>query len=196
LEGALDAFALDPHGKTCADAGASTGGFTDCLLQRGAARVYALDVGYGQLAWKLRCDSRVVVMDRVNARYLQNLPELVDLTTIDVSFISLTHILPAVKLFSQPRGEVLALVKPQFEAGRDEVGKGGIVREERVHRAVVGKIAQYALANDWRVLGLRRSPITGADGNVEFFLWLSGDLSRENVDWEKAVHDAMGKNSS
>jgi 23S rRNA (cytidine1920-2'-O)/16S rRNA (cytidine1409-2'-O)-methyltransferase len=187
LEGALDAFGVEPRGKVCADVGSSTGGFTDCLLQRGAARVYALDVGYGQLAWKLRSDSRVLVMERVNVRYLQNLPELIDLATIDVSFISLTQILPAVKLFLQPHGEAIALVKPQFEAGRDEVGKGGIVRDAAIHRAVVEKIAQYALANNWRVLGLCRSPITGMEGNVEFFMHLTSDALRQDVDVPQAI---------
>lgn len=187
LEGALDAFQIEVRGKTCADVGASTGGFTDCLLQRGAGRVYALDVGYGQIAWKLRRDSRVLVMDRVNARYLQSLPELVDLATIDVSFISLTQILPNVKLFLQPRGEAVALIKPQFEAGRESVGKGGIVRDAKVHRSVVRKITRYALDNDWRVIGLCRSSIAGMDGNVEFFCHISADSSRSTVDLEHAI---------
>ena len=187
LEGALDAFGVEPRGKVCADVGSSTGGFTDCLLQRGAARIYALDVGYGQLAWKLRSDPRVLVMERVNVRYLQNLPELIDLATIDVSFISLTQILPAVKLFLQPYGQVIALVKPQFEAGREEVGKGGIVRDAAIHRAVVEKIVHYALANNWRVLGLCRSPITGMEGNVEFFIHLTSDALRPDVDVPQAI---------
>ena len=181
LEGALDAFALNARDKICADIGASTGGFTDCLLQRGAARVYAIDVGYGQLAWKLRNDPRVVVMDRVNIRYLDALPQPLDLAVIDVSFISLTLVLPVAKRLLQPRGNVVALVKPQFEAGREQVGKGGIVRDAHVHRAVLEKIAQYAIANDWRVRDACRSPITGADGNVEFFIHLSTDRALENV---------------
>lgn len=187
LEGALDTFGVEPRGKICADVGSSTGGFTDCLLQRGAARVYALDVGYGQLAWKLRSDARVIVMERVNARYLQNLPELIDLATIDVSFISLTQILPAVKLFLQPHGQAIALVKPQFEAGRDEVGKGGIVRDVSIHRAVVEKIAQYALGSHWGVLGLCRSPITGMEGNVEFFVHLSSGASDQDANVNLAI---------
>jgi 23S rRNA (cytidine1920-2'-O)/16S rRNA (cytidine1409-2'-O)-methyltransferase len=182
LEGALDAFALDVRDKTCADIGASTGGFTDCLLQRSAARVYAIDVGYGQLAWKLRNDPRVVVMDRVNIRHLDGLPEPLALAVIDVAFISLTLVLPVVKRLLQPRGNVVVLVKPQFEAGRAQVGKGGIVRDARVHREVLEKIAQYAIANDWCVRGVCRSPITGADGNVEFFFHLSTDPALENVD--------------
>jgi 23S rRNA (cytidine1920-2'-O)/16S rRNA (cytidine1409-2'-O)-methyltransferase len=182
LEGALAAFAVEPHDKICADIGASTGGFTDCLLQRGAARVYAIDVGYGQLAWKLRTDPRVVVMDRVNIRYLDVLAEPIDLAVIDVSFISLTLVLPAVGRLLQPRGECIALIKPQFEAGRAQVGAGGIVRDARVHRAVLEKIAQFAQTNEWRVRGICRSPIAGADGNVEFFIHLSIDHTAKNVD--------------
>jgi 23S rRNA (cytidine1920-2'-O)/16S rRNA (cytidine1409-2'-O)-methyltransferase len=181
LEGALDAFAINPRNKICADIGASTGGFTDCLLQRGVARVYAIDVGYGQLAWKLRNDPRVVVMDRVNVRYLDALPEPIDLAVIDVSFISLALVLPVVKRLLRPRGECIALVKPQFEAGREQVGKGGIVRDVRVHRAVIEKIARHVSANDWCVRGVCRSPITGADGNVEFFIHLSADRALEDI---------------
>lgn len=187
LEGALGAFRIDVSGKTCADVGASTGGFTDCLLQRGARRVYALDVGYGQIAWKLRSDPRVMVMDRVNVRYPQSLPELIDFATIDVSFISLTQVLPSVKLMLQPCGDVVALIKPQFEAGRESVGKGGIVRDTQVHRSVVEKIARYVIDNDWRVIGLCRSPITGMDGNVEFFCHLSADSSCFSVDLEQSI---------
>lgn len=172
LASALDAFAVNPRDKICADVGASTGGFTDCLLQRGAARVYAIDVGYGQLAWKLRTDPRVVVMDRVNVRYLDALPEPLDLVVIDVSFISLTYVLPVAHKLLHAQGECVALIKPQFEAGREQVGKGGIVRDARVHRAVLEKIAEYAATNAWCVRGLCRSPIVGADGNIEFFIHL------------------------
>lgn len=172
LAGALDTFGVSPRDKICADFGASTGGFTDCLLQRGAARVYAIDVGYGQLAWKLRTDPRVVVMDRVNIRYLEALPEPLDLIVIDVSFISLTYVLPVAHKLLHSQGECIALIKPQFEAGRDQVGKGGVVRDARVHRAVLDKIVQHATTNAWRVRGLCRSPIAGADGNIEFFICL------------------------
>jgi 23S rRNA (cytidine1920-2'-O)/16S rRNA (cytidine1409-2'-O)-methyltransferase len=181
LEGALDAFKVDPRGKICADVGASTGGFTDCLLQRGASKVYAIDVGYGQLAWKIRNDPRVITMDRINVRYLDSLPESVDLAVIDVSFISLTLVLPAVARFLKPKGETIALIKPQFEAGREQVGKGGIVRDEHVHRAVVEKIAQFANGNNWCVLGVCRSPIEGGDGNVEFLIHLSVDRSLTSI---------------
>jgi 23S rRNA (cytidine1920-2'-O)/16S rRNA (cytidine1409-2'-O)-methyltransferase len=191
LEGALDAFQVDPRGRTCADVGASTGGFTDCLLQRGAARIYAIDVGYGQIAWKLRNDPRVVVMDRVNVRYLEGLPEPVDLAVVDVSFISLTLVLPVVKRLLTPRGEIVALIKPQFEAGRERVGKGGIVRDARVHRAVIEKIARHAAENDLRVRGVCRSPIQGADGNAEFFIHLSAEGSSSNIDVGKEIERAV-----
>ncbi len=187
LAGALDAFHVEPREKICADIGASTGGFTDCLLQRGAVRVYAIDVGYGQLAWKLRTDVRVVVMDRVNARYLEALPEPIDLITMDASFISLALLLPAIKRFLQEQGEIVALVKPQFEAGRDQVGRGGIVRDHRVHRAVLAKIAQSARDERLRVRGICASPIQGADGNHEFFIHLSKAAMLEEIDVERAI---------
>lgn len=175
LEHALGAFGIDASGLVAADVGASTGGFTDCLLQRGAAKVYAIDVGYGQLDWGLRHDPRVVVMERTNARHLEALPELVSLVTIDVSFISLTLILPQVGRWLAPGGQVVALIKPQFEAGPERVGKGGVVRDPDVHRDVLQSILSWARENDWRVLGLTRSPITGPKGNVEFLAWLRVD---------------------
>ena len=190
LEGALAAFAVDPRDQICADIGASTGGFTDCLLQHGAARVYALDVGYGQLAWKLQTDPRVVVMDRVNIRYLNSLPELIALAVIDVSFISLSLVLPVARKLVQPCGECIALVKPQFEEGRAQVGKGGIVRDARVHRAVLEKITRCASANDWRVRGVCRSPITGPlRGNAEFFLHLSADATLAESNLQSLLSD-------
>lgn len=191
LEGALDAFHIDPHAKVCADVGASTGGFSDCLLQRGAARVYAIDVGYGQIAWKLRTDERVIVMDRVNIRFLDRLPEAIDLAVVDVSFISLTLVLPVVEKLLAPRGEMVALIKPQFEAGRDQVGKGGIVRDVRVHRAVIEKIVKYAIDRGLRLGGLCRSPIEGTDGNVEFFVQLSAGRSTESLDVGKEIERAV-----
>lgn len=193
LEGALDTLRVDVRGKVCADIGASTGGFTDCLLQRGAGRVYAIDVGYGQIAWKLRRDSRVVVMDRVNVRYLDALPEPIDLAVIDVSFISLTLVLRIVKRLLQPRGEVVALIKPQFEAGRTQVGKGGIVRDQSVHRGVIDKIARHAVEIGLRVRGICRSPIEGADGNAEFFVYLSADPRSDSIDVEQGIDRAVAK---
>jgi 23S rRNA (cytidine1920-2'-O)/16S rRNA (cytidine1409-2'-O)-methyltransferase len=171
LEAALDAFALDVTDLTCADVGASTGGFTDCLLQRGAARVYAIDVGYGQLAWKLRRDPRVVVMERTNARYLESLPEPIDLATVDASFISLTLILPKVYGWLKPDGQVVTLVKPQFEAGRDQVNKGGVVRDPAVHMGVLRRVLTWANAQGLTPLGAIRSPMTGPAGNVEFLAY-------------------------
>lgn len=193
LEAALDAFRVEVRDRICADIGASTGGFTDVLLQRGAARIYAIDVGYGQLAWKLRSDSRVVVMDRVNIRLLEALPEAIDLATIDVSFISLTLVLPSAYQLLKPNGETIALVKPQFEAGREQVGKGGIVRDPSVHRAVLKKIAQYVLDHDWRVRGLIRSPITGQDGNVEFLIWLSRDRTAASIEIDQEIERVIAK---
>lgn len=172
LAAALDEFAIDPDGRICADVGACTGGFTDVLLQRGAARVFALDVGQGQLDWRLRNDARVVVMERTNARYVERLDEPVGLVVIDVSFISLRNILPAVAGWLDEGGEVVALVKPQFEAGPEQVGKGGIVRDPAVHRAVLQDVGGWAQANGWQVRGLMRSPITGSEGNKEFLAWL------------------------
>ena len=173
LGAALDAFGLDVAGWVVADVGASTGGFTDCLLQRGAARVYAIDVGYGQLAWKLRQDPRVVVMERSNVRFLERLPEPVDLATVDVSFIGLELVLPVVQRWLKPQGHIVALVKPQFEAGRKQVGKGGVVRDPAVHRQVLTRLTGWAVEQGLHVLGLIPSPITGPKGNVEFLLHLS-----------------------
>lgn len=177
LEAALDYFQIDPKGATCADVGSSTGGFTDCLLQRGASRVYALDVGNNQLHWRLRQDPRVVVMEKVNVRYLDALPEPIDLATVDVSFISLEMILP--KVFrgmaltaTLRRGGVIALIKPQFEAGRNNVGKGGIVRDPAVHERVVTRITAFCARQGWPAQGVIESPILGADGNKEFLVWL------------------------
>jgi 23S rRNA (cytidine1920-2'-O)/16S rRNA (cytidine1409-2'-O)-methyltransferase len=173
LEAALTAFAVDVRGLVAADIGASTGGFTDCLLQHGAARVYAVDVGYGQLAWGLRQDRRVVVMERVNARHLQTLPEPIDLTTIDVSFISLKLVLPAVIPLLKPIGQIVALAKPQFEAGRTQVGKGGVVRDSAVHHAVLRDLLAWASAHGLQTQGLIASPLRGPAGNIEFLVhWL------------------------
>ena len=172
LAGALDAFGVAAAGRVCADVGACTGGFTDVLLQRGAARVYAIDVGQGQLEWKLRQDPRVVVLERTNARYLESLPEPVDLAVIDVSFISLRLILPAVARWLAPAADVVALIKPQFEAGPESVGKGGIVRDPAVRRRVLEDVLGWAVTNGWSVAGLTPSSIQGTDGNVEYLAWL------------------------
>jgi len=174
LAGALDAFAIDPRGRRALDVGASTGGFTDVLLQRGAESVVALDVGRAQLDWRLRTDPRVVVREGVNARALtaDDVPHRVSLVTIDVSFISLKHILPALPPFLDPAADVVALVKPQFEAGREEVGKHGIVSDPAVHDAVVARVAEYGDACRLTRVAMAPSSITGATGNQEFFLHL------------------------
>jgi 23S rRNA (cytidine1920-2'-O)/16S rRNA (cytidine1409-2'-O)-methyltransferase len=174
LEHALKTFDLDPAGLVCADLGASTGGFTDCLLKHGAHRVYAVDVGRGQLHFRLRQDPRVVVMEGVNARYLQadDLPELVDLVTIDVSFISLTKILPAAWRILKPGGLVVALIKPQFEVGKGRVGRGGVVRDQALHREVIQKIGSFAEEIGFQILGLTESPLLGPAGNREFLILL------------------------
>jgi 23S rRNA (cytidine1920-2'-O)/16S rRNA (cytidine1409-2'-O)-methyltransferase len=171
LAAALKRFDLDVTGLLAADVGASTGGFTDCLLQNGARRVYAIDAGYGQLHWKLRNDPRVVVMERTNARYLDELPEPIDLVTIDVSFISLDLILPKAVYWLKADGSIVALIKPQFEAGPQHVEKGGVVRDPRVHRHVLEKTLDAAANLDLGLRGLMSSPLRGPAGNVEFLAW-------------------------
>ena len=174
LEAALDAFALDVSGLTALDVGASTGGFTDCLLQRGAARVYAVDVGYGQLAWKLRSDARVVAIERTNIRYLEALPggALADIAVIDASFIGLSLVLPATLRLLAPTGTIVALVKPQFEAGKGQVGAGGVVRDPATHRRVLEEVAASAADSALVVAGVVVSPAPGPAGNIEFLLHL------------------------
>lgn len=173
LDAALTAFGLEVAGWVCADLGASTGGFTDVLLQRGAARVYALDVGHGILDYRLRIDPRVVVMEKTNARYQAGLAEPVQLVTVDASFISLKLLLPVARgWLAGGQGELVALIKPQFEAGRKLVGKGGIVKDPAVHRQVLEDVLDWAAANALPAAGLIRSPIKGAEGNVEFLAWL------------------------
>ncbi len=180
LVAALQAFGVQPQGWVAADVGASTGGFTDCLLQWGAARVYAIDVGYGQLDWRLRNDPRVVVMERTNARHLEELPERVDLVTIDVSFISLELILPQAVRWLRTGGQIVALVKPQFEAGRREVGKGGVVRDPEVHRRVLERVLSSAAGLGLGLGGLIPSPLLGPAGNREFLAgWTVGEQGLE-----------------
>ena len=176
LDHALTRFALDVTGNVAADLGASTGGFTDCLLQQGAARVYAVDVGYGELSYRLRLDARVVVMDRTNARYLEALPEPADIAVMDLSFISLALVLPAALRVTKPEAAIVALIKPQFEAGRRAVGKGGVVRDPATHRAVLQSVLAAAGALGLRPLGLTASPLKGPAGNVEFLgYWRRGE---------------------
>ncbi len=168
IDHALDCFGIDVVGKTVADLGACTGGFTDAVLQRGASKVYAIDVGYGQLDFRLREDPRVVVMERTNARYLETLPDPIDVVVIDVSFISLNLMFPAVDRVLAPGGVVVPLIKPQFEAGKSEVGKGGVVRDPRIHRTVLEKVVREAREMGFRCDGLAASPLTGPAGNHEF----------------------------
>lgn len=179
LAGALAAFGLDVTGLVAVDVGASTGGFTDCLLRSGAARVYAIDVGYGLIDYRLRQDPRVSVLERVNIRYLESLPEEGDLATVDVSFISLEKVIPAVTRLLKPGGRVVALVKPQFEAKRREVGRKGVVRDPQVHAVVLGRHVAWGAGRGLRLLGLTASPLLGPAGNREFFvLWRLPEVSR------------------
>ncbi|HZW82474.1 MAG TPA: TlyA family RNA methyltransferase [Candidatus Deferrimicrobium sp.] len=175
LAKALKTFPITLTEKVVLDVGASTGGFTDCALQNGAAKVFAVDVGYGQLAWSLRSDPRVVSMERTNARYLtpEQLGEQVDFVTIDVAFISLDKILPAIKGLIKPMGQVMALIKPQFEAGKDKVGKKGVVKDPLVHREVIIKVLSMAEQVGYTVKGLSYSPVKGPEGNIEYLAWLA-----------------------
>ena len=171
LEKALRDFGVDPTGFVCSDSGCSTGGFTDCLLQQGASKVFAIDVGYGELNWKIRNDPRVVVMERTNIRYVtpEDIGEPLDLSVIDVSFISLRIVLPAIKnLLKEGQGQVLCLIKPQFEAGRENVGKNGVIREPSVHKEVLDSIVALAKELGFKILGLTFSPVKGPAGNIEF----------------------------
>jgi 23S rRNA (cytidine1920-2'-O)/16S rRNA (cytidine1409-2'-O)-methyltransferase len=185
LEAALDAFGVQLSGWVCADVGASTGGFTDCLLQRGAAKVYAIDVGKGILHWKLRNDPRVIVMEETNARFVESLPESVSLVTVDASFISLKILLPVIKGWSfvegegtEENGEIIALIKPQFEAGRKDVARGdGVIRDPEIHKQVLMDILGFAQNEGFTIRGLMRSPLLGPKGNAEFLVWLRQEMT-------------------
>ena len=191
LEKALDTFGVTPEGKICIDCGASTGGFTDCMLKRGAEKVYAIDVGYGQLAWSLRSDERVVVMERTNIRYVthEQVPDEIQLAVIDVSFISLRIVLPAVKALLAPDGEIVCLIKPQFEAGKEKVGKKGVVRDISVHKEVLRDFVANAEALGFGVKGITFSPIKGPEGNIEYLGWLQQDGVSNPIDTD-AIADA------
>ncbi len=186
LDKALKVFPVEAEGKVCIDCGASTGGFTDVLLQHGAARVYAVDVGYGQLAWKLRTDERVVNLERTNLRYItrEQIPEPLDLAVMDLSFISLRLVLPAVKALLKPGADLVCLIKPQFEAGREEVGKKGVVRDRQVHRRVIEEILAFAPGIGLMPVGLDFSPIKGPEGNIEYICHLKNGV------YEAAALDA------
>lgn len=175
LEKAMQEFPITLEGKICMDVGASTGGFTDCMLQNGAVKVYSVDVGYGQLAWKLRTDERVVNLERTNFRYAtrEQIPDEVDFASVDVSFISLKHILPNLNTLLAPDGQAVCLIKPQFEAGKEKVGKKGVVRDLNVHLEVVENVINLALENGFSVMGLQFSPIKGPEGNIEYLIYLN-----------------------
>ena len=193
LEKALRDFGVDPTGYVCSDSGASTGGFTDCLLQKGASKVFAIDVGYGQLDWKIRSDPRVVVMERTNVRYVtqEDLGEPLDLSVVDVSFISLKIVLPVIKTFLKPTGQVLCLIKPQFEAGKDKVGKKGVVRDPAIHKEVLDDFVSLTKQNEFKILGLTFSPVKGPEGNIEFLAHLSlDDVTGIEPDTAAVVADA------
>ncbi len=190
LDKALKVFPVDPTGKICIDCGASTGGFTDVLLQNGAKKVYAVDVGYGQLAWKLRTDERVVNLERTNLRYVDEtlIPEPLDLAVMDVSFISVRLVLPAVKALLKPGADYICLIKPQFEAGREEVGKKGVVRDAKVHEQVVRGILAFAREIGFSVMGLDYSPIKGPEGNIDYICHLkNGAFDAPEPDVEAVV---------
>lgn len=193
LEKALRYFGVDPTGYVCSDSGASTGGFTDCLLQQGASKVFAIDVGYGQLDWKIRSDPRVVVMERTNIRYVtpEQLGEPLDLSVIDVSFISLKIVLPAIKQLLKPDGQVLCLIKPQFEAGKEKVGKKGVVRDPAIHKEVLDTFVELANELGFKILGITFSPVKGPEGNIEFLSHLTlGDTDSISPDTAEIVSQA------
>ncbi len=191
LAKAIEAFGLELTGCVCIDAGASTGGFTDCMLQNGAERVYAVDVGYGQLAWKLREDPRVVVLEKTNVRFLNEeiIPELCDFASADLSFISLNKVLPAIWSRMKPDGRMVCLVKPQFEAGREKVGKKGVVRDPEVHREVLRSIIAWSGENGLTVRGLTYSPVRGPEGNIEYLLY----LDKSGLTLADPLEDLIGK---
>ena len=199
LEKALDYFGVVPKDYVCSDSGASTGGFTDCLLQQGASKVFAIDVGYGQLDWKIRSDPRVVVMERTNIRYVtpEQLGEPLDLSVIDVSFISLKIVLPAVKALLKPTGQVVCLIKPQFEAGKDKVGKKGVVRDPATHREVLEQFIALAHEQGFCILGLTFSPVKGPEGNIEFLAHLTltdaAEHCPEPAEVVRQAHETLDK---
>ena len=184
LEKAMDVFGVKIEGKTCMDVGASTGGFTDCMLQNGAVKVYSVDVGHGQLAWKLVQDDKVICMDRTNIRYVtpDQIDDVLDFASIDVSFISLTKVLLPVKNLLKENGQIVCLIKPQFEAGRENVGKKGVVRDKKVHVQVIEKVIEYAMSIGFKILNLDYSPVKGPEGNIEYLLYLQNNGEEPGVD--------------
>ena len=198
LEKAMNTFGIDLTDKVCMDIGASTGGFTDCMLQNNASKVFAVDVGYGQFAWKLRTDERVVCMEKTNIRYVtpEDIGIALDFASIDVSFISLRTIMPAVKALLGDKGEVVALIKPQFEAGRDKVGKKGVVRDKEVHLEVINTIVNFLMENELNVLGLSYSPIKGPEGNREYLVYFTKDKEKEGNFELSQIEDIVNESHS
>ena len=198
LEKAMNTFGIDLTNKVCMDIGASTGGFTDCMLQNNASKVFAVDVGYGQFAWKLRTDERVVCMEKTNIRYVtpEDIGIALDFASIDVSFISLRTIMPAVKALLGDKGEVVALIKPQFEAGRDKVGKKGVVRDKEVHLEVINTIINFLMENELNVLGLSYSPIKGPEGNREYLVYFTKDKEKEGNFELSQIEDIVNESHS
>ncbi|WP_461204367.1 TlyA family RNA methyltransferase [Clostridium sp. DL1XJH146] len=195
LEKAINSFDIELKDKVCADIGASTGGFTDCMLQNGASKVYSIDVGYGQIAWKLRTDDRVTVLERTNARYLkiENIGETIDFASIDVSFISLTKIIPTLLNLINSEGEVVALIKPQFEAGRDKIGKKGVVKDTKVHIEVIEKIVNFVIQQNCEIKGIQFSPIKGPEGNIEYLVYFHKINENNNKDFNRTEIDKIVK---
>ena len=193
LEKAIKTFGVRLEGCICMDAGASTGGFTDCMLQNGAAKVYAIDVGYGQLAWKLRQDERVVVLEKTNVRYLDEtkVPDLCDFASADLSFISLTKVLEPIAGRIREGGELVCLVKPQFEAGREKVGKKGVVREPEIHEEVLLMITDWVQCHGFTILGCTYSPVRGPEGNIEYLLYLKKEVCSVAVDWKEEIEKVV-----
>ena len=194
LEKAIANFDVDLEGKVCTDVGSSTGGFTDCMLQNRARKVFAIDVGRGQLAWKLRQDDRVVCMEKTNIRYVtpEDLGEEIDFSSIDVSFISLTKVLEPIRNYLKPNGEIVALIKPQFEAGREKVGKKGVVREKSTHHEVIELVTSYAASIGFQILGIEFSPIKGPEGNIEYLVHLKKSEAGSNLpDMEGALYQVV-----
>jgi 23S rRNA (cytidine1920-2'-O)/16S rRNA (cytidine1409-2'-O)-methyltransferase len=196
LEKAMETFGVELNNKICMDVGASTGGFTDCMLQNGAVKVYSVDVGHGQLAWKLVQDERVICMDRTNIRYVtpEDIDDVIDFASIDVSFISLTKVLLPVKNLLAKDGQIVCLIKPQFEAGRENVGKKGVVRDKKVHVQVIEKVIDYAKSIGFGILNLDFSPVKGPEGNIEYLLYLQkkseNDFADADVDANQVVEDS------
>lgn len=197
LEKAMDAFGVKIEGKICMDVGASTGGFTDCMLQNGAVKVYSVDVGHGQLAWKLVQDERVVCMDRTNIRYVvpEDIDDIIDFASIDVSFISLTKVLLPVKQLLKDNGQIVCLIKPQFEAGRENVGKKGVVRDKKIHTQVIENVIEYAKSIGFGILNLDFSPVKGPEGNIEYLLYLQKVSESEEFEDNKVLPEDVVEQS-